>query len=607
MSPPDTAPPKDLYHHFIPRFILRQFHVSPVRPHQLRPHVEAEWSLWRGSKKGAESVFYYDLATGSLDVRPLSKVYGQINLYRDEKDPTNVDYLEGKLAELERDTSGVIRSIHCGIPQRCFSLSRMELATLRKFIFLMHYRNDAHSSVYFNEKTRHNAPLANWIKKFKEARQLETEVDVWLTGLKYYLETPHHTMVAVGEGLRERYGDQPISEMLRRRFEPAIEEWYAMDYESLANYFFLGVWEAADDTEFVLGSNGLGLWEGLIYGNPGAHRLYVVSPRVALVLRRTFLHHPHSNDPSVLYSCLADVPIAQPTTEYADRTILERIKDADPWIKKSAFDAYRATPKAQEDRFTFRITKLTSAQTYAVNEVIMMNANLRHNGSLTYASSKAMLTTLEAYMSSHNTFMGGKRQLFQPLLRKLQALKSENFSRDALIKPSKVKKLKADAPPSPVDHVDSCTDADHQLSIFLQFTVKGNVTFPSLYNRAFLLLRMATDRPLANPISDRVRGIRDTAISRLCSFLDPPLPIFNSPNSYPSSDELVETLPREESELFFSLIGHLVDQLDVGRHSNDILANLIYEAGIIAVALWLTKERPDVLVDLLHPWVSIFG
>ncbi|KAJ3505450.1 hypothetical protein NLJ89_g7409 [Agrocybe chaxingu] len=622
MAPPGdaAAQPKDLYHHFIPRFILRQFQVFPAGQLELNPRVRAEWPLWKGGrarKKGGQRVCYYNITTGTLELRGLARIYGRPNLYRDLKDPVDVHSLEHALAGLEQASCFIIKSIHSSLPVSSFSLPRKDLATLRKFIFLMHYRNDAFSLAYFSDKNPKEPHLGEWMRKFKVSRQLDAETDIWLTGLRYYLETPHHTIVSVGEGLRERYGDQPISEMLQRRFDPAIEEWYAIDYESLASYFFLGVWEAADDTEFVLGTNSFGLWEGLIYGSPGAHRLYVVSPRVALVLRRTFLHHPHSNDPSILYSCLADIPIAQPTIEYADKFIFQRMQDEDPWIRKSAFDAYRATPKAQDDRFTFRITKLSREQTYAVNEVIIMNASLHPNGSLTYASSKAMFDTLETYMSSHNTFMGGKRALFHPLLQKLQALKVDDFRLDALLnvsKPQKVKgqvkgqvKAKTAKPtsvtnifsPPPPSPVDSNSDADHQLTIFLRFTIEGGITFPSSYNRAYLLLCMATDRSISNPISKRIQDMQDAAVSRLRLLLDPPLPAIDIPQE--SQAKIAETLPKEESELFFSLVGHMIDQLEVGRYSNDLLANLIYEASIVGVTRWLAKERKDVLFDLLYP------
>ena len=322
-------------------------------------------SFRKAQKTGVdvESIFFYDVTTEALQMRPVAKVYGRTNLYRDVKDLSDVDHLEAKFSRLENDASFVIRSIHASIPSHKFTTTRKELALLRKFIFLMHYRNDAVSRTYFQEDHPENAPFFDWIRNVKKTRGLRTDHDVWLHGLNYYLETPHHTMVAAAEWVREERGDLRFQEMLRSRIELDIEEWYAIEYETLANYFFLGIWEAADDSEFVLSGNGFGLWEGLIDGNPGAHRLYIVSPRIAIVLRRTLLQHTQVNDPAILYSCMAEIPIAQTHMEYADESAMLFVDDMDPELTKRTRALYRTSQKAQEDRFSLGITKLSRSQT----------------------------------------------------------------------------------------------------------------------------------------------------------------------------------------------------------------------------------------------------
>uniref|UniRef100_A0A8H8CID3 Uncharacterized protein n=1 Tax=Psilocybe cubensis TaxID=181762 RepID=A0A8H8CID3_PSICU len=546
----------------------------------------------KGEEHDTERISFYHIPSGMLYNRPIAKVYGSTNLYRDFSNPIDVDHLERQFSKLEQEASLAIKAIYRGIHQQMFTLSRKELATVRKFIFLMHFRNDAVSSTYFHENNPTNAPLVDWIRKYKETRQLKTDVDVWKDGLKYYLNTPHHEIVATGERLRERYGEFRLQEMLRKRLDPDIEEWYAIDYESLANYFFLGVWEAADDSDFVLSGNGFGLWEGLIYGSPGAHRLYVVSPRIVIVLRRTFLHQPHSNDPSILYSCLADIPIMPPNINYADPSAFENLDDSDPTLLRNIRDAYRCSEQAQKDQFTFRITKLSKAQTYAVNEVTMMNANLHPEGSLTFASPAAMLDTLQLYMASHNTFLGGKRRLFMPLVQQLVGLCCQDSS------PTTQATL--DFP----WHAD--TDADRQLHMFLRFIVANSVSFPSSYNRAYIIYHMSTDIPsLSNPVSSKIREIQREAVQALRHILDPPLLPCAKSDSSLSPRNIVETLPNDESELFFSLVGHQMNHLQVGKYTNDILANIIYEASIIGVTHWIANNRPDVLFELVGNWATV--
>ncbi len=59
-----------------------------------------------------EYVLYYDLASGSFDVRPIGDVYGVMNLYRDASNPSNVNEVEEKLSILERGASVVIGTLH---------------------------------------------------------------------------------------------------------------------------------------------------------------------------------------------------------------------------------------------------------------------------------------------------------------------------------------------------------------------------------------------------------------------------------------------------------------------------------------------------------------
>ena len=87
-------------------------------------------------------------------------------------------------------------------------------------------------------------------------------------------------------------------------------------------------------------------------------------------------------------------------------------------------------------------------------------------------------------------------------------------------------------------------------------------------------------------------------------YLDPPLPMIESPRMSPHC-RLVEGLSQSESEIFFALVGYQVDQTGVGSHSNDGLANMIYEAATIGIAQWLVECRPDVLAELLSPWIVV--
>jgi len=516
----------------------------------------------------------YDITAGRLQKRPVPGVYGKLEVFKDIKNSTDVEYLESKLKDLEDEAATVVRDIHDGLQGGGVKLSRGRLSILRKFIFLTHYRW-----------------LAVRIQEVGVEKWLLYE---WLQGLKYYLDTPHHDIIATGERLRERYGSQ-LCDMLRAKSYPDSEESgfkYAIQYEDLANYYALGVWVASEESEFVLGGRAFGHYEGLIGGISLAHRLYVLTPRIAIILRRTCLLNPSFNDKFVLHSTLADVPISQPFIRYAKNDLVS-ILEADPTQAKLVMNAYRTTPEAEQDSFEYHFTLLRPEQTYAVNEVMLMSANLRYRGSVIFRQPSAMGETLGQYQASPQTSFSGRQKSFRPLLEQLRDLEFEGNSQQSQVRSS---------PPEG----DNESTTDCQLNLLFGSMIKNHISFPSSYTRAFLLFHMVTAASSSNPISQKMCKIQDTAIDKLHRLLDPPLPQVLKEDS--SHTGLVESLANDESEIFFSLIVSLLDQASVSiRRSNDLCETVINEAAVIGVTYWLAEERPDVLKDILTNWVHIWA
>ncbi len=67
--------------------------------------------------------------------------------------------------------------------------------------------------------------------------------------------------------------------------DPNMENYEALAYQLQAGASFLCIWEAHDTSEFILNSNGLGLWEGVVVSGDHVHHVFVASPRIAVVLR----------------------------------------------------------------------------------------------------------------------------------------------------------------------------------------------------------------------------------------------------------------------------------------------------------------------------------
>ena len=525
----------------------------------------------------------YDIPTQKFESRPIGKVYGVINMYRDYRNTKNVDHIEESLSRLENDAAKIIRNIHTAIESRQpeIRMKRRELEVIRKFTYLMHYRRTSLVSSYFDENDPDNRSMRDYMRKFSQTHNLQDKDDFWLFGLKYMLDTPHHEIVSTGEAIQNRYGGpEKFLQMLVTRVDPDIGNFHAVDYTAMANANFLGIWEAAVGEEFVIGSNSFGLWEGLIDGIAGAHRIFVVGPRIALILRKTLFAQEemadHVKSSATIVGSLIDIDMTIASSTYARHRPLPCNTPEEQEAATQALWKYRQTPAAQEDIFTFKSTRLTSKQTHALNSVILLH--VPYDGNLTFASPAQMKKTMQHHLQSNIPYARDNKYL----LRNLLGILSEHAS---LADP---------------------TQARSGIDIVLHSIASGAIEFRSDYDRAYRVYHLATDDVTKyNQSSSEIHQMTAQAILKMKELLPPP-PYAERHKYFPlMCRDIVKELPKEESELFFALVGHQVDVLKVGPANDDILSRIKYEAAIIGFTHWLAETRPMVLINLSSFWVKV--
>lgn len=536
-----------------------------------------------------DTVLVYDILTQKFESGPISKVYGVVNMYRDQRNTGNVDHLEQSLSRLENNAAKTIRNIHSALEshQPVIRMKRRELEGIRKFMYLMHYRRVSLVSTYFDENDPDNRSFRDYMKHFCQKHKLRNKDEFWLFGLKYILDTPHHEIVASGEAIK-KYGEpRDVLKMLLTRVDPGIENFHAVDYSLEANTRFLGIWEAAQGEEFVMGDNSFGLWEGVIGGIPGAHKLFVVSPRIALILRQTILLDKEMicaiESQTPISSTLVDVSMTVASKTYANYQVPSWSNAPEQAVAQALWDNYRQTPAAQEDIFTFKPVKLTRKQTHALNSILLLH--LPDNGNLTFASPAAMMKTLQYHLQSTIPYAGQSKYP----LRSLLGILSEPVPIPDPTRPNRVLPL-----------------ARSGIDIVLHSIVSGAIEFQSAYDRAYRVYHLATDDVTKyNQTSSEIHQITARAILKMKEIL-PPLPYAFRHNYFPFlCRDIVKELPKEDSELFFALVGHQVDVLKVGPENEDILSRIKYEAAIIGFTHWLAENRPMVLEGLLSFWVNV--
>lgn len=375
------------------------------------------WRLNRISNapsRGQETIYCYSIETGELTRRRVKDVYAVKDLYKDNNNLLDVDGygIEKQLGLLENQACQSVRQILDLVERRSkvgggrkkkdirpvsYGLRRRHLNNLRKFMFVMHYHQLSIAETYFQEDHPENARIRSWIRAFRKRNNLAPS-DVWLHVLRYYLDTPHSEIIKHGteasisiakDSLRGGFSRGLASNfdiLPEKEISPDLEHWESVAYSTQMAGFFLNIWEAAPGEEFIISSNSFGLFEGQKDRCGPLHRFYVVSPKIILVLchigfKTEFPGLTISPDHAKL-SMVAGAPHKPAKVTYP--------RDGGRYLK--------ANNKSDEDWFELEVSTLTTAQTHAINAIVL--AHVDDKGMITFHSEEAMLRTLAAFSCS---------------------------------------------------------------------------------------------------------------------------------------------------------------------------------------------------------------
>jgi len=351
------------------------------------------------------TVKFYDVGDETLSTRSIGKVYGVTNLYRDARNIEDVNEIEKKLSSLESAAATIIRNLHNGlsdsdISNATFSISREETETLRKFLFIMHFRKERLATSVFDPEHPDNIIGRKRMLSMQKKLGLGSSTDMWLHFLRYYLDTPHTQILRhAAEGMK----GFPSNFGLDQNFEldPHLDHLEAMLYQQQANMYYLGIWRAAPGQEFVLGHNSFGLWEGIAGPIRELHRIFIVSPQIAIILRSNYFRLEEGEEEfrKTCNSAFVDFPLPAARPTYVSG--LAGLDIEDPKATDSAPVAMAnsvlslASQHNPRDRFGFPITSLTPDQTHKVNYILLYNVH--RTGSVTFLSEPSMLETARRY------------------------------------------------------------------------------------------------------------------------------------------------------------------------------------------------------------------
>ena len=255
------ALPKSQYHHYIPRFIIRNFALDDHLRHSKERH----------------DIYYYSLADQKLRIADVDTSYGMVDMYADIKNVESLHCVELKLSELERSASKIIRQIIDPL-QKEITLTWQELIELRRFLWTMSFRYPGRRLQYTEGRFSESGKEVEL--EFMKAKDRQTLDDVWLENVQGLLS----------ETLDDLQNNS-ILDVIGKTTSGDIGKIVHINYKTWALNTFLCIWEAEEPYEFILTDNGFNVWEGNCgrgFPSQAFHHFYPISPRRILVASKVW-------------------------------------------------------------------------------------------------------------------------------------------------------------------------------------------------------------------------------------------------------------------------------------------------------------------------------
>ena len=379
-----------------------RFQYSPVlRPPQTRDRKEDPRN---------PLIKYFNLKSGTIQHNRVARAYGNQDMYRDAT-ASDANHIEKQLSVLEQVASRVFNRTKAAqkLGAASVDVTRTELNTIRKFLFVMKYRNQRFWQKYNRPSIAEYIEVdKSYVANFMRQRGFKKPAEVWLCTIKAILDTRI----------------DPQGKWKETVLEKAFEHdalWFIMNMtESYLNFCTP---QDPEHDEFIITENGFGIHEGPTAVNPttdpitGAelaetgkyteyHKIAPLSPRLLVVLRSNFLR---PGQEQMLRALRATPDIPDTPSLFEDL----RLEAAKP-----SYGILSDHGELSDDHvFTFKIQKLSRKWVDLFNTVALAEARK----SITWKSDAAMQRTMRAYLE-HPAFrpvqgldMGEKRELKEKL------------------------------------------------------------------------------------------------------------------------------------------------------------------------------------------------
>ncbi|KAG0212716.1 hypothetical protein BGX28_005749 [Mortierella sp. GBA30] len=308
----------------------------------------------------------YRVRDKTTTLNDVDRAYGVENMYRD----FTVDdcmMFEKLLSKLESSSATFIRKVWSG---EALSLTRAQLADLKKFLAIMMYRGEHRRSQYFDDNFDISTRLS--IYKHMQANKIHRIQDVWFDNLKWLIKTPTEDITE--EFMRAH--NAPMNPFaIATGYNGPIHVTELLDFGYMMHNYVC-IWEAEEGSEFILSEGCFGAFEGDI--GIQFHNFYIVSPKYAIVLVNRLY----------MFSNMERMPFRKSWFEKELRPNPDAIYTKGPLPTNFTAADFTAT-----DVFKYRRVVVPKQKVYLVNS-ILLDARRK---CLTYKSSISMYKSVRYY------------------------------------------------------------------------------------------------------------------------------------------------------------------------------------------------------------------
>ncbi|KAK3935077.1 hypothetical protein QBC46DRAFT_453753 [Diplogelasinospora grovesii] len=436
----DPQGTRSQFQHFIPQFLLRNYtHKFAPPPTPAQGKKKSKRKYERGKFRG-DAVAYnvkLDAETLAIDESPVNTILGKVDMYVDTTKPTTKEQyrIESRFSKMESQASyifrKIVKSFEAGDP--ALWLTRDERDLLRKFLFLLKYRNSAfHRRFYHDSFEDYFADDRGHLLDYMRDKGFSRLTDVWFHNLETIMALE---MDPEGQWIHD----------LPNRMYRMDAKWFVAHVQSM--YMAICTPANPTDDEFALTDNSYGVFEGPNAfvrdaktgkvepaGWANFHEFAPVSPKLLIVLRSFLLPAPlEDQDPKIRelrecwrYNAVDDVHGLDTKSQLEDLPISKALNNYSRIVNGRLELLYGEDGTSRKDhKFLFSFFKIKTKHVNKINSFFFDNSY--RCSRIVFGTKTAFFRALEWYMTEPCTTAGKKiygedAHLQQKHLEKLAAL-----------------------------------------------------------------------------------------------------------------------------------------------------------------------------------------